>query len=476
MASIAMLAAGLGRAGAGFAVLSVAVAVLLMLDPWLALTWGFALSVIATASLLLLAGPLTQSLSRWMPRVIALAVAVPLAAQLACAPLLILLDPHVPVLGVLANMLAGPAAPVATVVGLFACLAAPVPVLQEGLVALAWVPASWIAGVAQTVAGLPGQRMPWIEGPLGVATLAMLCAAVIAVLLFRPGVSRHWMPLRAGSVLVIALAGGLAAGQAALVTVAAPWTVPAGWQIAMCDVGQGDAILLRSADAVALIDTGPDPAPVRQCLDRFAVPRIDLLVLTHFDADHAGGVDAVRGRVGVVWHGPPDADGGRILAALEAAGAARRQVVAGDRGTLGRSQLRVFWPAASVRTPGNDASVAIDVTGGGMPSTLLLGDLSEEAQVRLRGAAALGRYDVVKVAHHGSADQDPELYSAADAPLALIPVGADNDYGHPRATLLDILRAGGSRIARTDTDGAVAVWRDGDGLRLWRERSVTPGG
>jgi competence protein ComEC len=476
MAAIAMLALALGRAGSGLAVLSMAVAVLLVLDPWLALTWGFALSVAATASLLVLAGPLALALGRGIPRPLALAVAVPLAAQLACAPLLILLDPHVPVLGVVANMLAGPAAPVATVVGLLACLAAPVPVLQEGLVALAWVPASWIAGVAEVISGIPAQRLPWLDGPLGVGTLAVLCAAVTAVLLIPPGRVRGWRMLRAAGFVVVAAAGGLAAGQAALVSIAAPWTVPVQWQVAMCDVGQGDAVLLRSGDAVALVDTGPDPEPLRTCLDRFAVSHVDVLVLTHFDADHSGGVDAVLGRVGEVWHGPPDTDGARALAALEAAGASRRQVTAGDTGSFGEAHVRVFWPAASVRDPGNDASVAMDVGGAGLPTMLLLGDLSEEAQTRMRGAAPLTGYDIVKVAHHGSADQDAALYDEAGAHIALIPVGRDNDYGHPRETLLDLLQADGARIARTDTDGAVAVWRDGETMRLWRERSVSPAG
>lgn len=476
MAAIAMLAVGLGRTRSGLAVLSVALAVLLMLDPWLALTWGFALSIAATASLLVLAGPLAAALSRVMPRPLALAVAVPLSAQLACGPLLILLDPHVPLLGVLANMIAGPAAPAATIMGLFACLAAPFPALQDGLVALAWVPASWIAGVAHTVAGMPMQRLPWLEDVPGAMLLGVLSAAFVAAIMLSPQAGARRRALRAASLAVVAVAVGLGAGQVALVSVAAGWTVPAGWQVAMCDVGQGDAVLIRSGGAVALVDTGPDPQPLRACLDRFAVRRIDVLVLTHFDADHAGGVAAVIGRVNAVWHGPPDPDGARLLDALQAAGAQPRRVVAGDTGLLGASGIRVHWPAASVRMPGNAASVAIDVAGGDIPSILLLGDLPAESQVRLRAAARLGEYDIVKVAHHGSADQDAALYGTVGAALALIPVGEGNDYGHPRETLLDLLRAGGSRIARSDQDGAVAVWRDAGGLRLWREQSVAPAG
>ncbi|QEW04859.1 DUF4131 domain-containing protein [Microbacterium lushaniae] len=474
MASIAMLAVALGRAGSGLAVLSVAVAALLMIDPWLALTWGFALSVVATASLLVLAGPLAAVLGRWMPRMLALAISVPLAAQLACGPLLIVLDPHVAILGVPANMLAGPAAPLATVAGLLACVAAPLPLVQDGLVAIAWLPAAWIAGIADTVAALPAQRLPWPEGVPGAVALAVVCSALIAALLVPPGTKGRRI-LRGASVAVVTATLGWGAGQAALVGVAAPWTVPAAWQIAMCDVGQGDAVLVRSESSVALIDTGPDPALLRQCLDRFGIARLDLLVLTHFDADHAGGVEAVIGRVARVWHGPPDTDGARTLARLEAGGAARRQVLTGDAIPLGTAAVRVLWPAASVHEAGNDASIAIEVRDGGVPPILLLGDLSAEPQARMRASASSRDYAVVKVAHHGSADQDPALYDAVDAELALIPVGRDNDYGHPRDSLLSVLRAGGTRVARTDVDGTVAVWQEDGGLRLWRERSVADG-
>src|SRR5690606_25237668 len=108
MAAIAMLGVLLGRPGAGVSVLALAVVVLLVLDPWLAASLGFALSTAATGALLLAAAPLTDGLARWMPRPVALAVAVPLAAQLACGPLLVLIDPRVPLYGVVANMLAAP--------------------------------------------------------------------------------------------------------------------------------------------------------------------------------------------------------------------------------------------------------------------------------------------------------------------------------------------------------------------------------
>ncbi|MGP3536576.1 ComEC/Rec2 family competence protein [Microbacterium sp. RD1] len=477
MAAVAMVGVGVGRVGSGVAVLCAAVSVLFVLDPWLALSLGFALSTTATASLLVLTRPIGTALGRVMPVPLAMAIAVPLAAQLACGPLLILVDPHVPVLGVLANLLAAPAAPAATVAGFFACLAAPVPVIQDALAAAAWVPSSWIAGVATTIGALPGQRLAWVDGPPGAALLAALGVAVVVALLpLRAAAARRWRAVRAAAVVAVVTSLAVGVGQVALIGVAAPWTVPTAWQIVVCDVGQGDAVLVRAGDATALIDTGPAPEPVAECLRRFGVTSLDLLVLTHFDADHSGGVDAVRGRVRTVLHGPPDVDGARALALLESGGARLSTASAGQEGSIGPARWRVLWPTDGVRLPGNDASVALRIDGSEIPSMLLLGDLSAEAQIRLRAAHPPGRVDVVKVAHHGSADQDDALYEMADADLALIPVGADNDYGHPRETLLSLLRHVGTRIARSDVDGHIAVWRDGSGLHLWREKSVGPAG
>jgi competence protein ComEC len=127
MAAIAMLGLLLGRTGAGLSLLTASIVLLLLLDPWLSRSIGFALSVAATAALLVLAGPLADGLSRWMPRTLALFVAVPLSAQLACGPIIVLISPQVSIYGVAANMLAAPAAPVGTVLGLAACLCAGIP-------------------------------------------------------------------------------------------------------------------------------------------------------------------------------------------------------------------------------------------------------------------------------------------------------------------------------------------------------------
>lgn len=455
MAGLALGAVALGRPALGVPVLCAAVILLLIADPWLSRSYGFALSALATAGLLMLAGPLAGALGRVLPAWLATVLSIPLAAQLACQPVILLLDPSLALYGVPANLLAAPAAPLATVLGLIACLVGPLaPPLGVAVAWLGWLPASWIAAVATLFAGLPGARGAWPGGPGGVTLLvAIEAAALVAVL----GAGRPRRVARAVSLVALVAYVATAVGGAVLTRVGRP----ADWQYAMCDVGQGDAMLVRSADAVALIDLGEGPGPLRACLDDLGVGRLDLVVLTHYDLDHVGGADAVLGRADVVLAGPPgDAADEQLLAAFAAHGARVDPVDRGDRGTLGALTWEVLWPPARGSTSGNEASVAVSWTCGTPEpclSAVTLGDLGAEAQARLEGAVDLGRVDVVKVSHHGSADQSERLYERLGATVGLIGVGAGNDYGHPAGSLLDLLTTTGTTALRTDVEGLILI-------------------
>lgn len=455
MAGLALGAVALGRPALGVPVLCSAVLVLLIADPWLSRSYGFALSALATAGLLLLAGPLASALTRVLPASLATVLSVPLAAQLACQPVILLLDPALPLYGVPANLLAAPAAPVATVIGLIACLLAGVaPPLGVGVAWLGWLPASWIAAVATLFAGLPGARGLWPDGPGGVALLVALEVAVLVAVL---GDGRPRRLARAVSLVALVAYVATAVGAAVVTRVGRP----ADWQYAMCDVGQGDATLVRAGDKVALVDLGEDPGPLRACLDDLGIDRLDLVVLTHFDLDHVGGADAVLGRVDTVLAGPAgEAADERLLDAFATGGARVESVDRGDTGTFGALAWEVLWPPPRDDTAGNEASVTLRWTcASAAPclSAVMLGDLGAEAQARMAGAARLGSVDVVKVAHHGSADQSAALYERLDATAGLIGVGLGNDYGHPTEGLLDILAATGTTALRTDTDGLILI-------------------
>ncbi|MFD1713892.1 ComEC/Rec2 family competence protein [Amnibacterium flavum] len=455
MAVILLVATVSGRRGAGLPALMVTVVVLLSLDPWLARDFGFALSVAATAGLLTLAPALTRALSRGMSPVLAAAIAVPTAAQAACQPVLVLLDPTLPVLSVPANLLAAPAAPIATVAGLLASLLLPVlPPVGAAVGWLAWIPSSWIAAVARAFDQVPA-RLPWLPGAVGAALAALVLLLVVVA-------------VRRRSRVVAVLAVGVAASVVASligISLGSALSRPADWWVVSCDVGQGAAALIRGDDSVALIDTGDDPAALERCLAGAGVQRIHLLVLTHFDRDHVGAAGVLAGRVDSVLVGPSDGPvADRLVETLRRSGAEVHETVAGESGMLGDLDWRVVWPEPGA-PPGNDASVVLAVQGDGV-SAAVLGDLGEEAQRALLRSGRLGRVDVVSVAHHGSADQSPELYERLGARVALVSVGADNPYGHPTASALEMLDALGATTLRTDRSGTAVLALVGEEHRL----------
>lgn len=173
-------AVGLGRRARPVPVLAAVVVGLCIADPWATGSLGFQLSVVATAAIVVLAGPAAAALGgrrEWLRRRLPV-VTVPLAAQSAVGPVLVLVDPVVSPWAVVANVLAAPAVVPTTLLGLGATLAAPAaPAVASVLARVAAVPAGWIAAVARVTAGLPGARTAWAPGAAGAIALAALTAA-----------------------------------------------------------------------------------------------------------------------------------------------------------------------------------------------------------------------------------------------------------------------------------------------------------
>ncbi len=474
MASIVLIFLAASQPVRGIPVLGTTVLLLLAWNPWLSTDFAFALSVVATGGILIAVAPLTAVLSKALHPSIALVVALPIAAQVACQPLLILLNPVIPLWGVLANAVAAPMAPVATILGLVACLLGPVaPGLADAVTAVAWVPSSFIAGLGRVLAGTGVATLPWPSGWWGAVATGVIGYGGLAWFLMRRGERR----LRAGALGSVASATLIAV---VLLYFLPSWavraSVPEQWTMAQCDVGQGDALVIQSKGAYALIDTGEFPERLEQCLSLLGVTKLDLVVLTHFDKDHVTGWPALVGKTQEVWTGPPENEADqRIIDALVEGGAAHRQVTKGDNSSLGGYSLSVVWPdRAPLGSPGNDSSVVLEVRPGqdckDCLSGLFLGDLGERAQQILAAREGFQPVDVVKVSHHGSADQYHPLYGALRASIALIGVGADNTYGHPAPSLLDTLSPAAT-VIRTDLNGTATLQRgDGGGIVMWSER------
>ena len=475
MASIALLFQLRGQTRTGVAILGLAVCGLLLWQPWLSHDIGFALSVLATAAILLLAPPLARRFAPWLGSW-ALLLAVPLAAQLACLPIVLSLTPVLNLGSVLANLLAAWLAPAATVIGLAACLALPLlPWLGGALLWLANFPATLIAQLAIVLSEADWLNVSWWPGVAGV-----LSALLLSIMICLAAVAGRRVRRAATAIAAVVLT--VTVGSNAVAPAIVAWARPQNWAIAQCDVGQGDALVLRAAEHFAVIDTGPSPVAFSECLAALGIERIDLLVLSHFDADHVGGSSAVFGRVAEVLVGPsaePNDD--RLRRQFEAGGALVRQVARGVDGTLGDTPWRVLWPLSQNRfEPGNPSSLTMQFS---LPfgEAVFLGDLGEESQRALLRAGVPQDISVVKVAHHGSADQYDELYRTLSAEVALIGVGSDNNYGHPTEHALAMQQSAGSFVVRSDQQGlsllalAGATGSTGDpSLQIWSsERAET---
>ncbi|MEU5009426.1 ComEC/Rec2 family competence protein [Streptomyces sp. NPDC021749] len=458
---IALLAIGTGRRRSLLPALAAAVLLLVLYDPWLARRYGFLLSVLATGALLLLAPRWSAALQRRrMPPRLAEVVAAAAAAQAVCAPVIVLLAARVGLVAVPCNLLAELAVGPATVLGFAALVTAPF-VLPVAKV-LAWCagwPAEWIAGVARTGAALPGAEIGWPDGWAGALALVAVMVALVPV--GRRVLRRPWLCVLCAFALLLAVCR-----PAPFTRVITGWPPP-GWRAVVCDVGQGDGLVLAAGDGTALVvDTGPEPRAIDRCLTDLGIHRIPLLVLTHFHADHVDGLPgALRGRsVGAIETTTLQDPQGQARFVRETAARARIplvRAVPGERRRLGPLSWEVLWPPAMAFAPvldgPNDASVTLLVRTGGL-TLLLLGDLEPPAQQALLAAhPEIANVDVLKVAHHGSAHQDPPLMHRLAPRLALISCGTGNPYGHPAPRTIAALRAQGARVLRTDTDGAIAV-------------------
>ncbi|MDT7572394.1 MAG: competence protein ComEC [Actinomycetota bacterium] len=455
MGCVALLALTTGRSRSALPTLSAAVIVLVLVSPDLAMTAGFALSVLATAGIVILAPGWRDRWARRLPAGVADALAVPAAAQVACGPIVVALSGQLGLLSVPANLLAVPAVAPATILGLAAALTAPVSThVATAFAWLAWLPTTWLVHIAEVGASMPGAAVPWRGGSVG-ALLLVLVTAAGAIVLRSP-------PMRRACAAGCA---GLLAAVAALWLVAPAWPPP-GWFLVGCDVGQGDALVLNAGRHTGVvIDTGPDPRAVDRCLHRLHIRRVPLVVLTHLHADHVEGLPGVlRGRhVAQIEVGPldePVVEHARVLrwaadahvpiaraavGEVRAAAAARWQVLAPDHAHHGTN------------SDPNNSSLVLRLTAAGGRVVLLTGDVEKEAQQALLDLGVPLQADVLKVPHHGSSHQLPEFLDAVHPRLTVTSVGAGNPFGHPSAATIGRLVRAGARSYRTDRDGDIAL-------------------
>jgi competence protein ComEC len=434
-------------------------AVLLAWNPYTLLEPGFQLSFVAVAAIFLGVPPLLRVLEGYpVPRALAVVVAVSSACGLATAPILWLQFEAVPVYSVLANALAAPI--VGALLGLALLAGLVAPIAPSAAYALAWVDgwlAAYLIACAKAVAWLPFAQLS------SARALFALVAAAVAVAVFRR--LRAPRPLRALALLALS--------SLALVAWVArsddPPPPPAGLRVTFLDVGQGDGCLIEAPGVRLLVDQGPPDARVADQLGRLGVRRLTALVLTHPQRDHVGGAaDVLRKlRVGFVLDPRLATSGPEEQEAMREVRRRRVRVVAARAGRvfrIGRLRVAVLWPDGP-GFPGEDPNLraTILLVSYGRVDLLLTADAESPVTLPLDPPPV----EILKVAHHGSADDGlPQLIQRLQPRIAVISVGLGNDYGHPtRSTLSALERAPGLRLYRTDLDGQVVV--ESDGTRLW---------
>jgi competence protein ComEC len=436
---------------------SLSLIVMLLWEPAWLYSLSFQLSFISILGIILMAQPVQEALS---PRggKVAMLLAVTMAAQLATAPLTAGCFGEVSIVAPLANLLVVPTVPAAMALGLIGGM------MRLLHLPFAFVPARlalltvrFVLGVARTLSS-PG----WSTVVLHSVTFSKVVAyylALWAVFVRRRG--RRWrrpfLACLTAAVCVAAFTGGaVREGTGSMRAV-------------FFDVGQGDAIMVESASGTRiLVDGGEDRYVLREKLRNYGVRRIDLVILTHPDADHVGGLGAALDECEVSTVMEAGQAGGAVWRdfreKVEMEGANSITAAAGDVFDLNDLRVEVIAPPRAAQgsgevEAGNNASLVCRLSGPGF-SLLVTGDIEQAEEEWLLKAGGDLRADVLKVPHHGGYAAASGSFFAKTAPfVSVISVGIDNKYGH------DLERAG-SRTYRTDQGGDIIIEAGSSGLEI----------
>jgi competence protein ComEC len=449
MVGVAAAALWLDRLGSASRVLCAALAIVLLADPWAVNSPGFWLSFGAVAAIFY-AGAGAARRAHWL-----LAWGrMQWAVTIGLAPLMLVLFKQVSLVAPVANAIA-------------------IPVVSFVVTPLALAGALW---PGDAVARLAHWVFDWL-----MVVLAPLAAVPVAV--WQQHAPAAWtLPLALAAIVWLLLPRGAPARTLGLLLLAPmfavrPAPLPAGTaRVEFLDVGQGLAVVVRTARHAVLYDTGPAYGTDADAGERVIVPHLratgvshlDALIVTHDDADHAGGLPSVLRAVDV----------GQILSSLLADHAGesppryRLPCQAGQRWTWDGVAFSILHPTAASyadpRLKPNARSCVLHVaTAHG--AALLAADIEarDEAAVVARGAALGAR--VLLVPHHGSHTSSTPRFVAAVAPEhAVFAVGYRNRFGHPKDEV--VARYAGARLWRTDRDGAITFTLGADGLAVTAER------
>ncbi len=486
MLSAAFLLRALGRELGPARAVAASIWVGWIYDPLAVFDLSFMLSLAATSGLLTIGrrwSTFADAFSHRGAKLVVTGTVATVASMLPCAAFLALLSPRISLVGIVANVFAGP---FGEVIALPLCLAHALlsfwPALESGTAAVA----SGALLVVKQVA-LTSDALGWISVSVpfpGAWQLVALSVASVGAALTRNRVRWLWI---AGSV---SLLGCL------------EWRVRAlgsptdELRVTIIDVGQGDSSLVDLPDGrLMLIDGGGFVGSPVDPGERVLLPllrarrrdRVDVMVLSHPHPDHFGGLLKVAQtlEVGEFWDtGQGEKEGAgpqyrELLDTLRRRGTRvrRPEQLCGEPLTYPMGAIQVLGPCPSF-TPGRDAndnSLVLRISYGER-AVLFTGDAEHEQETELLHAPKLLRADLLKVGHHGSrTSTGPEFLAAVQPSFATISCGMRNRFGHPHGVTLSTLNAAAVPHARIDETGGL-LWRtDGENIHIDRFETLFSG-
>lgn len=482
MGSVLFLSSALKRDFDLLSALSLAALVSTLAGPFVAYSPSFQLSYLAALGIAILFGPLDRLLLG-LPSLLRKPLAISLSAQLGIWPLFAKMFGQVPLLAPLSNLLVVPLCGILLPALLLSAFLSSLPLLWllGGALSLATnFITLFLLKIVHFFASLPFSQLEVVgaSGPV----VGLSYALLFALPLIKADLPKK--KARPERVYLWALWG-----MALLLTlgVATTFRRPV-LEVAFLDVGQGEAIFIKSpSGGTMLVDGGHryvregvevdwGRRAVFPFLAAKGVRRLDVVVATHPSDDHVGGLTTALEEFPVRMLFVSDASStegthGQLLELAERKGVRVVEATRGQKLDLGGGVVAfVLWPPR-IRLRGtgaddNNNSIVLRLQYG-KASFILSADIEEEAERLLSSWPEELRADVLKVAHHGSSTSSTLQFLRAVSPkVAVISVGPANPYGFPSPLVLRRLKAVGARIYRTDLDGAVLMATDGRTLQI----------
>ena len=457
---LALLAPLLGREYNCFTGLSAALLLLLALNPWAVTSASLQFSFLSTLGLLLFGEkwntawlkPLPRKAKRWLRPVFGI-VAISLASMLFTVPLSWYYFGRFSLIAPLSNLCTTWAASLSFVGGALSVLLGAVcfPV-GHALAALVGLPIRYVFWFAGKASGIGLAALEMDRGYYALWALFVYGLVLLYLLAPKQG-KRPMLPICSG-VVTLCLAALLTAKTAQ----------SQGLALTVLDVGQGQSVVVTSQKSRALIDCGGTKRPgdtAATYLQSIGSSNVDLLILTHFHEDHAGGVPQLLDRVKVGAIAAPNVDADSPLRQEIEAKAAEKNiplhyVTETCTVELGQAQLTLYAPVGS-GGESNEQCVSVLCAKDGWEA-LLTGDMPGEEEVRLANRENLPDIECLIAGHHGSKYSTSEALLQATRPeLAVVSVGR-NTYGHPAPETLARLEDAGAAIYRTDRHGSITIY------------------